>query len=572
MITRSLYLVLMAGIMKTAIWAAGTGVVLAILSFTSAKADIFEWEYIDPSNPLLGKQASTTLCPDGAGIVPAPAAVIHSRDLTKAYLSGADLAGARVTVTDLSFADLSDANLASAMLSGVTLTGASLSGAIIKKANLAETTGFTFSQLYSTGSYKLADLAGIQLYEQSMDGWGFAGIDLSGSNLRQAQLSGANFSNANLSVVNLTGATLTRANMSGAKLVGVSAENTSIEAANLQGADLTNVHLTSAKLTNTSFKDAVVKGASFHSVTGFTAGQLYSTSSYKQHDLTGVHFSYLNLGNWDFSGQDLTDAQFLHSTMTGAKLTNARVNGVRFQDAINLTPNQLYSTASYQEGDLSDMSFYGLDLAGWDFSNKKLANVLFYYDGIENVDFTGSDARDAHGYCGRPGCSALDPPESATTKNMIFTDGHIEGLNVADFETMRLWDYNDETPIPIQVQDSMVIAPSGYLRAVFEDDEWGSTLHFDAGIDVSIDGILELLVDDDADVASLVGTSFQLFDWTVVAPVGVFDEMVFEPGTTWDTSQLYTTGMVTLTSAVPEPSTLVLVLLAGGLLVAYRRG
>ncbi|MEX0642659.1 MAG: hypothetical protein WD468_08150 [Pirellulales bacterium] len=50
-----------------------------------ARADIFEWEYINPANPALGKQQSTTLAPDGAGVNDVPGANLLSRNLTMAY-------------------------------------------------------------------------------------------------------------------------------------------------------------------------------------------------------------------------------------------------------------------------------------------------------------------------------------------------------------------------------------------------------------------------------------------------------------------------------------------------------
>jgi DNA phosphorothioation-dependent restriction protein DptH len=77
---------------------------------------------------------------------------------------------------------------------------------------------------------------------------------------------------------------------------------------------------------------------------------------------------------------------------------------------------------------------------------------------------------------------------------------------------------------------------------------------------------LELLIEADATPASLVGTIYQLFDWTGVTPTGVFDLIAVQPGTTWDTSNLYATGEVTLL-AVPEPGGFVLLVLG---LVASR--
>ena len=56
-----------------------------------ARADIFQWEYINPANPGLGRQQSTTLAPGGEGVSGVPGAHLGSRDLTMAYLIGADL-------------------------------------------------------------------------------------------------------------------------------------------------------------------------------------------------------------------------------------------------------------------------------------------------------------------------------------------------------------------------------------------------------------------------------------------------------------------------------------------------
>ena len=44
----------------------------AFLPLLVARADIFEWEYINPADPSLGKQPGATLTPDGAGASVAP--------------------------------------------------------------------------------------------------------------------------------------------------------------------------------------------------------------------------------------------------------------------------------------------------------------------------------------------------------------------------------------------------------------------------------------------------------------------------------------------------------------------
>jgi hypothetical protein len=179
----------------------------------SARADIFQWEYVDPANPALGKRQSTTLCPGGAGVDAMPGANLSYRELTMAYLDGADLtnafgmrtylgkatlvganlSGAHFTRGDegdwdessLYDADLSQANLSDATFAGYNFMNADLTGAEIRGASFnadfdyypyfARLGGLTLAQLYSTASYQTYDLAGINLGGNKLTGGNFAG-------------------------------------------------------------------------------------------------------------------------------------------------------------------------------------------------------------------------------------------------------------------------------------------------------------------------------------------------------------------------------------------------------------
>jgi len=98
---------------------------------------------------------------------------------------------------------------------------------------------------------------------------------------------------------------------------------------------------------------------------------------------------------------------------------------------------------------------------------------------------------------------------------------------------------------------------------VFEADEWDSTVSFAPGIPVTLGGTLELTFADDVDVATQVGRTLKVFDWTGVAPNGQFE--IATPYK-WDTTNLYTTGQITLT-AIPEPGTFLLLMFVTGVLV-----
>ncbi len=117
--------------------AASLATLLAMFASTPlARADIFEWEYINPANPALGKQQSTMLAPDGAGVNAAPGANLAYRNLTMAYLIATDLTGADAGSVNLTNAELSQANLTNAYFEIANLTGANLSQTNLTNAYL----------------------------------------------------------------------------------------------------------------------------------------------------------------------------------------------------------------------------------------------------------------------------------------------------------------------------------------------------------------------------------------------------------------------------------------------------
>ena len=52
-------------------------VLYVLLIAGATRADIFQWQYINPAVLTQGKQQSTTLCVDGAGVDAAPGAVLE---------------------------------------------------------------------------------------------------------------------------------------------------------------------------------------------------------------------------------------------------------------------------------------------------------------------------------------------------------------------------------------------------------------------------------------------------------------------------------------------------------------
>jgi uncharacterized protein YjbI with pentapeptide repeats len=456
-------------------------------------------------------------------------------------LAGANFTGQNLTNADFSYATLTGANFRQADLTNASfqntgLTGADFTGAQVREANFS---GITLAQLYSTASYQTRDLTGIGL---------------------SGDLSGGNFSSQNLTNAGVTGI-LTGANFREANLTNANFGSVTLTDANFSQANLTNANFGSVTLTGADFTGAEVRGANFSLrfdyntnmyVGGLTLAQLYSTASYQAHDLSAIGLANNNLIGGNFADQKLTNADLSDTTLTGADFTGAEIRGANFRYATGFTAAQLYSTASYKAHDLTGIDLGGSNLAGANFVGQNLANAAFYYGTLTGADFTAADARGALFH-------SSNPITGATTTNLILPDGHINGLNLNSDRLLEVRDYNGNAiygvgPISITIDQRLAMGPGGTLRMVFEADAWDSTISFAPGIPVTLGGTLELTFAADVNLASQVGRTFDLFDWTGVNPTGAF--AVSSPYT-WDLSNLYATGEVTLT-AVPEPSAILL--------------
>jgi uncharacterized protein YjbI with pentapeptide repeats len=317
---------------------------------------------------------------------------LRDRDLTEANLAHSNLARARLWDSMFTNTNLAGANLTGASLQSSTLAGADLTGAVVTQTSFSQTTsqGFTREQLYSTASYQVKDLYGIGLSSNDLAGWDLSGQNLQFAHFGDSVLTGADLRGANLSGANFTRAWLASANMAGAAIVGARFQGTSSQ--------------------------------------GFTKEQLYSTASYQEKDLRGIGLGGAHprdyysdyplphvLTGWDFSGQNLTgaefslawliDADFTGADLTGANLRSAVLFRAKFVGAVvtradfnnldkptslGLTKEQLYATASYAAKDLQGITLAGNNLSGWDFSGQNLAGAALYQTTLRNARFAGA--------------------------------------------------------------------------------------------------------------------------------------------------------------------------------------
>ena len=457
-------------------------VLLAALegAISQTRGNIYQWAYVNPTDPSKGKVQSTVLCPDGAGVAAGGNAVnLSGRDLTKAYLINttflnsnfgaanffnADLSGAFLYYVDLTNANLGNANLSQTDFNTTTLTGANFAGANVAGASLTHATmnGFTTGQLYSTLSYSQSNLTGTDFGENDLTGWNFAG-----QNLTTASFYGSNLVNASLA-----------------------------------NANLTNADIGYASLTGTDFTGSIVAGASLGDATeNFTSGQLYSTLSYARSDLHGIFLNFMNLSGWNFAGQNLTGTRFIGSTLTQASFANANLNGAELENG----------------ADMTGANFINADLTGANANNSTL---------------NGADLRGAKGFGAGSG---------ASTANAIFPDGTIFGLHLdSNNPFLVVRNYSNSGSVPIHVTQAATFGSGGTLQAVLDSAPWGSTISFDAGVPVTLAGTLHLTVAAGAGPTNLLGRTFKLFDFTGVTPVGNFTVVNDLPGNyVFDFSRLY---------------------------------
>jgi uncharacterized protein YjbI with pentapeptide repeats len=447
-----------------------------------------------------------------------PGVDLSNARLTNANLIGVDFADADLTRTNFNAAKLENVNLRTARINATnfegvnfsntdfsgndlskasfiiaTLTGANLSGAVIQEVNFTNTTsrGFTSAQLYSTASYQSRDLTGVILAGNNLTGWSFAGINLSKANFR------------------------------------------------------------ATTLTNTNFTGAIIQEANFHDTTskGFTSARLYSTASYQSKDLSGIILTSNNLTGWSFAGVNLTNARFLDAVTANTDFTGANIEGAWFSKSsltstdTGISKNQLYSTASYKARELPRLELIRHDLNGWDFSGQNLTQAYFFSSSMQSTNFMGADLRSAQHV----------NLSSSLNDNLIRPDGTINGLYLYAGRrlTVRNFRQFSGAPFPINVTQSFYMDPTGVLELRFDATNWDSLIKVSAGTPITLTGgTLELDFLDDVNITDQIGRTMDLFDWAGIVPTGSFN--VLSPYT-WDLTNLYSTGEVTLLGAPTLP-------------------
>ena len=396
-------------------------------------------------------------------------------------LSNASFEGAKLSGISFSYNDLSSANFTGANLSGVYFYGAILKDAVFTNAIVNNAVfdrtienGFTSDMLYSTKSYIDRDLSGITLNDNELISWNFGSQNLENASFSSSDLKDANFDGANIKGASFLGAynftseqlysteSYRDRDLRGVQLALLDLSNWNLKSQNLENADFSYAYLE-----NTDFTGANIKGAKFDGAQYFTDAQLYSTLSYQDKDLSGINLSENDLTGWNLSGQNLTNADFsankalgvsdiFYTTLIDTQFNDAIITGANFIGTVNggFTKEQLYSTASYKNGNLTGIKLSENDLTGWDFSSQNLSNASFGYErenvyyGV-NLEFNAATLKDANfedaivKNVNFGGTVANGFTKEQLYSTASYKNGNLEGIKLSEND-LTGWDFSSQ--------------------------------------------------------------------------------------------------------------------------------
>lgn len=114
-------------------------------------------------------------------------------------------------------------------------------------------------------------------------------------------------------------------------------------------------------------------------------------------NLSGVTYSYSDLGNADLTGAVLTNANLSDSRLSEAIINGAIISGANFSDTTSkgFKKEQLYSTASYQSGNMQKINLRHNDLTDWNLAAQNLSESNLSYATLTNADFHGTNLENA---------------------------------------------------------------------------------------------------------------------------------------------------------------------------------
>ena len=349
------------------------GVLIVSASACDARADVYGWAFRPGSNVPAGFKPSEGV--DASGL-----------DLRGSYFIGMSLRGAKFDGCDLrdaaflqvSFAGLEDdwgrASFRGADLRGVWFEepdiygGCDFTDALINRIEVdnAQRHFLSLKQIRSTKSYKLKDLS--YCYIMIEDRHRRTGP--TSPELMPARSEFAGF--------NLEGATLAHGDFTACDFT-----NTNIRGICLHNAKVTQSQIKASKI---SWDWVPMRDDPYHHHATHRDGNSMRAG---KRGFSGMAFCSMDLTGWSFRGEDLENTFFAYSKLDGVDFSDAVIRGAFFF-ASAISREQLRSTKSYREGDLSGVGFVQLDFTNFDFSGQNLTGVRFQSCDLTGADFTNA--------------------------------------------------------------------------------------------------------------------------------------------------------------------------------------
>lgn len=343
--------------------------------------------------------------------------------------SGQDLSG-QIIGGSYKFANFNNTNLYGAVLSG-DFSDAGFSDALINNANFLNANNLRYYQIAGSASYKNKDLSGVKI-KCDMSKLDFIGFDLSGAVLH-----------GKMSTVSFRGAIIKNTEF-GCWEKFTSSPNDPIyetistdqlySTKSYQDGDLQGIKFFAEKrlvFYKYNFSSLNMKGASF-------SGGEFRNTSFANSDLSNAVFKSCRfLESVSFRGSILTGADFSRSTdLREVDFSGATINNANFQhnvvyydpsDIGAITKEQIYSTKSYKEKNLSGIKLIGnINMSGWNLRGQNLMNSSLNLNGeqasMQNTDFSYADLRGAD--------MERNNADGYIVRNTIMQDGGIHNFSM----------------------------------------------------------------------------------------------------------------------------------------------
>lgn len=238
----------------------------------------------------------------------------------------------------------------------------------------------------------------------------------------------------------------------------------------------------------------------------FTEGS-YVGSSWKNATAINTKFTRSDCSNASFIEANLTNANFQSSNLTNADFTNAIIEKTYFTNVENFTKEQLYSTQSYKDKNLSGISFYGNNLIEWNFNYQNLKGADFFNANLQNAGFSGASLVNTRfTRADLRGANINNITGNYITEHTIMTNGNINNFNMdslGDNFSIRKYTPASEGGEMISAKISEAAAISGGAALTLEN---GAELEVLNAADLTVENGSSIIINTDADSS----TSFKV--------------------------------------------------------------